>query len=58
MNAQKCLDMLREIRDVAFSTVSEDGIPQNRIIDVMIVEDEKLYFCTSRGKNFHKQLIN
>jgi uncharacterized pyridoxamine 5'-phosphate oxidase family protein len=25
---------------------------KNRIIDVMLVEDEKLYFLTARGKHF------
>lgn len=58
MNAQKCLDILREIKDVAFATVDEKGLPQVRIIDVMIVENEKLYFCTARGKGFHHQLIH
>ena len=58
MNAQKCLDILREIKDVAFATVDANGLPQIRIIDVMIVEDEKLYFCTARGKDFYKQLKN
>lgn len=57
MKAQDCLDILREIKDVAFATVDEKGKPQVRIIDVMIVEDEKLYFCTGRGKDFYKQLI-
>ena len=57
MNAQDCLNMLREIRDVAFATVDADGRPHNRIIDVMIVENEKLYFCTARGKDFYKELI-
>ena len=28
-----------------------------RIIDVMIAEGEKLYFCTERGKDFYRQLI-
>ena len=56
MNAQKCLDILREIKDVAFATVDANGLPQIRIIDVMIVEDEKLYFCTARGKDFYLQL--
>ncbi|MDD2957178.1 MAG: pyridoxamine 5'-phosphate oxidase family protein [Lachnospiraceae bacterium] len=56
MNAQRCLEILREIKDVAFATVDRDGLPQIRIIDVMIVEDEKLYFCTSRGKEFYRQL--
>ena len=57
MNVQKCLDMLREIKDVAFATVDEKGLPQVRIIDVMIAENEKLYFCTARGKEFYHQLI-
>ena len=57
MNAQKCLDILRDINDVAFATVDANGLPQIRIIDVMIVEDEKLYFCTARGKDFYLQLM-
>ena len=53
MNIQDCLQLLREIKDVAFATVDEKGFPQVRIIDVMIVENEKLYFCTARGKDFY-----
>lgn len=56
MNAQKCLEILREIKDVAFATVDSQGLPQIRMIDVMIVEDERLYFCTARGKEFYRQL--
>lgn len=56
MNAQNCLEILREIKDVAFATVDEKGAPQVRIIDVMIVEEGKLYFCTARGKDFYQQL--
>lgn len=57
MNAQNCLDILREIKDVAFATVDDEGKPENRIIDVMIVEQNKLYFCTGRGKDFYRQLM-
>ena len=56
MNAQKCLEMLREIKDCAFATVDEHGAPEVRIIDVMLAENGALYFCTSRGKDFHAQL--
>ena len=52
MNVQRCLEILREVKDVAFATVDEKGLPQIRIIDVMLVENEKLYFCTARGKDF------
>jgi uncharacterized pyridoxamine 5'-phosphate oxidase family protein len=58
MNAAECLNILREIKDCAFATVDENGLPQNRIIDVMLVEDEKLYFLTARGKHFYNQLEN
>lgn len=57
MNAKDCLDILRDIKDVAFATVSADGKPEVRIIDVMIVEGEALYFCTGRGKDFYRQLM-
>lgn len=54
MNTQKCLEILRKVKDVAFATVDEFGMPQVRIIDVMIIEEEKLYFCTARGKDFYQ----
>ena len=48
--------MLREMRDVVFSTVAADGTPRARIIDVMLVEGEKLYFLTAAGKDFYEEL--
>ena len=56
MTARECLQILREIKDVAFATVDEKGLPHVRIIDVMLVEEEKLYFCTARGKDFYRKL--
>lgn len=58
MNAQKCLEILRTVKDVAFATVDAKGLPQVRIIDVMRIDEEKLYFCTARGKDFYTQLIH
>lgn len=57
MDAQECLGMLRNMKDVAFATVDEDGLPQVRIIDVMLVERGRLWFCTARGKEFYAQLM-
>ena len=57
MDAQSCLYILRGIKDVAFATVNDEGKPEVRIIDVMIVGQDKLYFCTGRGKDFYRQLI-
>ena len=57
MNVKRCFEILRQIKDVAFATIDENGLPQIRIIDVMLVENEKLYFCTARGKDFYQQII-
>lgn len=56
MDAQKCLRILRDVKDVAFATADENGMPHVRIIDVMLVEDGKLYFCTAMGKDFYRQI--
>lgn len=52
-----CLRFLRAIRDAAFATVGEDGLPNVRIIDVMGVDGEHLYFFTPRGKTFHEEVM-
>jgi uncharacterized pyridoxamine 5'-phosphate oxidase family protein len=52
----KELDFLRKLKSVAFATI-EDGLPSVRIADVMLIEDEKIYFLTDRGKSFYRQLI-
>lgn len=57
MNTQDCLNELRNIKDVSFATVDEKGKPRVRIIDVMLVEKERLIFCTAKGKAFYHQLI-
>ena len=57
MEVQHYFDLLREIRDTAMATVAEDGTPRIRIIDTMLVKDEKLYFLTARGKEFYRELM-
>ena len=56
MNAQDCLQILREVKDVTFATTDGNGRPRARIIDVMLVEEGRLYFCTARGKDFYREL--
>ena len=56
-SAETCLALVRQIRDVTFCTVDERGLPQARIIDVMGQEGERIWFCTARGKDFHRQLM-
>lgn len=56
VDAAYCLELLRQLRDVSFATVTEDGLPSIRVIDVMHVEDGRLYFLTARGKAFYAEL--
>ena len=58
MSTKQYCQMLREMKDVSFSTVAEDGTPRSRIIDVMLAEEEKLYFLTARGKEFYRELMS
>ena len=57
MKVNDYLNELRKIKDVAMATVDGDGYPQIRIIDVMAVENNNLYFLTARGKNFIKNYL-
>ena len=56
MTSAECLKKLHKIRDVAFATVDAAGMPQVRIIDIMLSDEFGLYFLTARGKNFHREL--
>lgn len=58
MDTQNCLEILRTVKDVAFATVDEAGLAQVRFIDVMHIDEGKLYFCTARGKDFYGQLMH
>jgi uncharacterized pyridoxamine 5'-phosphate oxidase family protein/Pyruvate/2-oxoacid:ferredoxin oxidoreductase delta subunit len=51
----KNLEFLRKIKSVAFAT-SDGENPHVRIADVMLVENDMLFFLVPRGKAFYKQL--
>lgn len=53
--ARKALKLLRRVKSVTFATI-EDGLPAARVADVMLVDDDGLYFTTARGKAFYRQL--
>ena len=52
---KKELLFLRELKSVAIATV-DNGKPSARIADVMLVEDDKFFFLTARGKPYYRQL--
>ena len=55
---EECFKQLRSVIDATLSTVDEKGNPQSRIIDIMHIEDEKIFFLTARGKHVYKEILN
>ena len=58
METDVFLKQIINIKDVALSTISLDGKPANRIIDMMYLENNCLYFLTARGKKLYEELQN
>jgi uncharacterized pyridoxamine 5'-phosphate oxidase family protein/Pyruvate/2-oxoacid:ferredoxin oxidoreductase delta subunit len=52
---EKALKILRQIKSITFATTTQNS-PSARIIDVMMVKEDGLYFLTARGKSFFQQL--
>ncbi len=58
MNAKKYLQFLKdEIHSTVFATVDEQGLPQTCVIDIMLCDDDSLYFLTAKGKKFYDRLV-
>lgn len=45
-----------EIHTTVVATNDINGLPQTRVIDIMLVDEETLYFITAKGKEFYEQL--
>lgn len=57
MNTQDYLRTLtEEFHSAVIATIAEDGHPTTRVIDIMLYDDEGVYFLTARGKEFYRQL--
>lgn len=56
--AKRYLDLFRTVKIASAGTVDAQGHPQSRIINIMLSEDDGMYLVTSRGKPFHKQLVD
>ena len=48
--------LTEEIHSVVIATVDENGLPSTRVIDMMLFDNEGIYFLTAKGKTFYKQL--
>ena len=47
----------KEIHTTVFATVDENGLPQTCVIDLMLCDENGLYFLTAKGKSFYRRLI-
>ncbi len=52
---KKAFELVHKVRFMPTATVN-NGQPENRIIDFNLLPDGNLYFMTSKGKPFYKQL--
>ena len=46
-----------EIHSTVVATVDAEGHPVTRVIDMMLHDDNRLYFLTAKGKVFYEQLM-
>lgn len=59
MEAKECLAFLtREIHSTVFATIDQKGLPHTCVIDVMLCDEDSIYFLTSRGKGFYSRLCS
>ncbi len=45
-----------DIHSTVFATVNENGLPQTCVIDLMLTDENGLYFLTAKGKSFYDRL--
>lgn len=58
METKDYLRILKEeIHSTVIATVDEKGRPVTRVIDIMLADEESLYFITAKGKAFYSQLM-
>ena len=55
--AQYLKIICEEIHSVVVATLDTDGHPVTRVIDMMLHDDNSLYFLTAKGKEFYRQLM-
>ena len=49
--------LVEDIHSAAVATIGGDGHPQTRVIDMMLWDENGVYFLTARGKVFYAQLM-
>lgn len=49
--------LVENIHSATVATIGADGHPQTRVIDMMLWDEQGVYFLTARGKAFYEQLM-
>lgn len=58
METKDYLRILKEeIHSTVIATVDGEGRPVTRVIDIMLIDENSLYFITAKGKAFYAQLM-
>lgn len=58
MDRKDFFKILKEdIHSTVIATIDEDGLPVTRVIDIMLTDNDSLYFITAKGKAFYSQLM-
>ena len=45
------------VENIHSATIGADGHPQTRVIDMMLYDEQCVYFLTAKGKAFYAQLM-
>lgn len=49
--------LVEEFHSTTVATIGTDGHPQTRVIDMMLWDENGIYFLTAKGKLFYEQLM-
>ena len=49
--------LVEQIHSTTIATIGADGHPQTRVIDMMLWDENGVYFLTAKGKAFYTQLM-
>ncbi len=49
--------LVEEMHSTTMATLGSDGHPQTRVIDMMLWDEQGVYFLTATGKAFYEQLM-
>ena len=49
--------LVEDIHSATVATIGADGHPQTRVMDMMLWDEQGVYFLTAKGKAFYRQLM-